>query len=332
VRPQILPGSAIVYSGVRDFGAAAGLEYRMRNVISVMNAKGGVGKSTLVLTMAETLSADHSKKVLVIDSDAHASISAMLASSGRCATIEEERRTFVDYLIAAVLTATPVSWPTFVVSRVSDVNDARSIDLLHSGGRLTLLEREVSKLNKEAALRRAIRAFLAEAREVYDIVMIDCAPGLSVLTECWLREAGFYLSPAKPDYISTRGLQFIRQFRQRDAELGFAENLGVVISMKDQTSLEDEEFDRWLRRNIKNRCFEQTIPRAVAFQAASHYSERSRSYGTKYPDECGRVLRALAAELLGRLEATQTQPRANKRLEHHLPSARRRVQATGSRG
>jgi len=52
----------------------------MRNAITVMNAKGGVGKSTLTLTMAETLSVHHDKKVLVVDSDAHASISTMLIS------------------------------------------------------------------------------------------------------------------------------------------------------------------------------------------------------------------------------------------------------------
>ena len=54
----------------------------MRNTITVMNAKGGVGKSTLVLALAETLANDHGKKVLVIDSDAQASISHMLMRAG----------------------------------------------------------------------------------------------------------------------------------------------------------------------------------------------------------------------------------------------------------
>ena len=93
-----------------------------------------------------------------------------------------------------------------MVSGVSDVDDARSIDLLPSDTHLTLFEREVSKADHEVWLRRTIGELLTEARSLYDLVLIDSAPGLSVLTESWLREADFYLSPTRPDYISTRGL------------------------------------------------------------------------------------------------------------------------------
>ena len=281
----------------------------MRNSITVMNAKGGVGKSSLVLTLAETLSAHHEKKVLVVDSDAHASISTMLISPDWLATIQGQSRTFVDYLISVVLKGgAPASWRTFVVSNVSDVDDARSIDLLLGGGHLTLFEREVSKGGHEAGLRLAIRAFLAEARHAYDLILIDSAPGLSVLTECWLREADFCLSPAKPDYLSTHALQFLQQFGRRDAEMGFSESLGVVISLKDANSAEDEQFDRWLRHHLKDACFEQTIPRAAALQTAAYFSVRRRSFWAKYPGQTGRVLRQLASELLSRLAAAQARP------------------------
>ena len=288
----------------------------MRNAITVMNAKGGVGKSTLVLALAETLSAQHDKKVLVVDSDAHASISTMLISPDWLATIQGQSRTFVDYLIAVVLMAEPASWRTFAVSNVSDVDDARSIDLLLGGGHLTLFEREVSKGGHEAGLRLAIRAFLAEARDAYDLILIDSAPGLSVLTECWLREADFCLSPAKPDYLSTHALQFLQQFGRRDAEMGFSESLGVIISMKDANSAEDEQFDRWLRHTLKNRCFEQTVPRATALQTAAYFSVRRRSYWAKYPGQTGRVLRQLASEFLARLAAAQARPAATPAPSH----------------
>jgi chromosome partitioning protein len=277
----------------------------MRNAITVMNAKGGVGKSTLTLTMAETLSVHHDKKVLVVDSDAHASISTMLISPDSFETIQGRGGSFVDYLIETVLKSAQRNWSAFVVTGVSDVDDARSIDLLLASSHLTLFEREVSKGNHETALRRAIRAFLSEARKAYDIVLIDSAPGLSLVTECWLREADFVLSPAKPDYLSSRGLHFLQQFGQRDAELGFAESLGVILSMKDTNSAEDERFEHWLRRNIKKRCFEQIIPRSGALQSAAYHCASARSFWAKYPGECGRGLRMLAAELLKRLDAAQ---------------------------
>jgi chromosome partitioning protein len=238
----------------------------------------------------------------------------MLMAPDWLRTIQAQGRTFVDYLIAVTLKATPADWRTFVVQDVSDVDDARSIDLLLGGGHLTLFEREVSKGSREADLRMAIRTFLAEVRDSYDIILIDSAPGLSVLTECWLREADFHLAPAKPDYLSTHALQFLQQFEQRDAQMGFSESLGVVISMKDVHSPEDEQFDRWLRHNIKNRCFEHAIPRASALQTAAYFSVRRRSFWAKYPGQTGKILRGLAAELLERLSAAEARGAEMRRL------------------
>ena len=75
----------------------------MRNTITVMNAKGGVGKSTLVLALAETLSAYHGKKVLVIDADAQASVSHMLTRQAQLEAAQIGGPHLVDYLIGAVL-------------------------------------------------------------------------------------------------------------------------------------------------------------------------------------------------------------------------------------
>jgi chromosome partitioning protein len=277
----------------------------MRNTITVMNAKGGVGKSTLVLALAETLSAYHGKKVLVIDADAQASVSHMLTRQIQLEAAQSEGRTIVDYLIGAVLKESPASWRDFVIADVSDVDDARSIAMIPSDTNLTLFEREVSKGDHEARLRRTIGACLAEAAEAYDIVLIDSAPGLSVLTECFLRETNFYLSPTRPDYISTRGLKFLREFRQRNPEMGFGDNLGVIINMKDPRSPDDEQFDRWLRQDPEHQCFQQSIPRVTPLQATGFISPHTRSYWAKYPGETGDQLRRLTLELLSRLAPAQ---------------------------
>jgi chromosome partitioning protein len=278
----------------------------MRNTITVMNAKGGVGKSTLVLALAETLSAFHSKRVLVIDSDAQASISHMLMPQQQLTALQDEGQTLVDYLIGATLKQSSPNWRHFVISDVSDVDDARTIDLLPSDTNLTLFEREVSKGEREAILRRTVGTCLNEASQTYDYILVDSAPGLSVLTECWLREAAFYISPTRPDYISTRGLAFLRKFRQRNPEMGFAELLGVIINMKDPQSSDDEQYDRWLRQNGDNRCFKQSILRVTPMQAAAYYSPAPRSYWAKYPGQTGDNLRQLTDELLRRVAEGQT--------------------------
>ena len=276
----------------------AGGENSVPNTITVMNAKGGVGKSTLVLALAETLSAYHGKKVLVIDADAQASVSHMLTRQAQLEAAQSEGRTIVDYLIGAVLKESPASWRDFVIADVSDVDDARSIALIPSDTNLTLFEREVSKGDHEARLRKTIGACLTEAGETYDIVLIDSAPGLSVLTECFLRETNFYLSPTRPDYISTRGLKFLREFRQRNPEMGFGDNLGVIINMKDLRSQQDEHFDHRLRQDPEHRCFQQSIPRVTPLQATGFISPHTRSYWAMYPGETGDYLRRLTVELV----------------------------------
>ena len=82
--------------------------------------------------------------------------------------------------------------------------------------------------------------------------------------------------------------------------MGFSESLGVVISMKDAHSPEDEQFDRWLRHNIKNRCFEQAIPRATALQTAAYFSRTAALVtGRSIRGRRAKILRGLARRAAG---------------------------------
>lgn len=273
----------------------------MRNSIAVMNTKGGVGKSTLVLALAETLSAYHGKNVLVIDSDSQASASAMLMTIPNLHGLQQNALTLVDYLVARVLQNAESDWTRFVVRNVSDVDDARSIYLIPSDMQLTLFEREVSKESLHGRLRSVISELLTAARPIFDVILIDCPPGLSVLTESWLREADYHISPTKADYVSVCGLEVFRRFKALNPEMGFAENLGVLVNMKDAHSPTEEDYHAWLRGNPENRCFTQVVPRAVTMQEAARFHAPDRSYLAKYPGQMGAALRQLAEEVLTRM-------------------------------
>ena len=271
-----------------------------------MNTKGGVGKSTLTLALAETLSAEHGLNLLVIDADAQASLSAMLMSPEHLHRAQSDTRSLVDMLVATVLHETSVDWRQFVVGGVCDNEDARSVYLIPSDMQLTLFEREVSKDNLHARLRAAIGGLLDEVRRVFDLVLIDCPPGLSVLTETWLREADFHLTPTKPDYVSVCGLEVFRRFRNFNPEMGFATNLGVVVTMKEAGAEIDEHYHRWLGTNAENRLFPVAIPRSVAMQRATQFGAGTRSHAVKYPGDAGAALRSLAAEVRARVGGPAT--------------------------
>ena len=290
--------------GAKSAGYGKVVDGVMRNSIAVMNTKGGVGKSTIVLALAETLAAWHRKNVLVIDSDAQASVSNMLMSPHSLHKLQSEGLTLVDYLVSTVLKGEPSDWRQFIIGNVSDVDDARTVYVMASDMQLTLFEREVSRESQHAQLRASIRSLLAEVGKTFDVVLVDCPPGLSVLTESWLREAAFHLSPTKPDYVSICGLEVFRRFRSLNPEMGFADNLGVVINMKDTHSPAEQEYHRWLMANGDHRCFQNVIPRVNALQHAAHFQTGDRSYAAKYPGEAGRAIRALAQELLDRLAET----------------------------
>jgi chromosome partitioning protein len=275
----------------------------VRNTIAVMNTKGGVGKSTLVLALAETLSAYHGKNVLVIDSDAQASVSSMLTSVQNLHKLQTEGYTLVDFLVGRVLHNDRTDWSRVVVRDVSDIDDSRTVFLIPSDMQLTLFEREVSKQGAHAQLRAVIAQLLADVRSVFDIVLIDCPPGLSVLTECWLREADFHISPTKADYVSVCGLEVFRRFKGLNPEMGFAENLGVVVNMKELGSPVEDEYHNWILANAENRCFERFIPRTHAMQDAARFRGEERSYFAKYPGYVGDAVRGLCQDVLARISA-----------------------------
>ncbi len=282
----------------------------MLNAIAVMNTKGGVGKSTLVLALAETLSVFHGKNVLVIDGDAQSSVSSMLMTIANLHKLQSQGLTMVDFLVASVLSNQQADWTRYVVRNVSDVDDARSVYLLPSDMQLTLFEREVSKENLHARMRSVIASVLTDARRVFDVILIDCPPGLSVLTESWLRESDYHISPTKADYVSICGLEVFRRFKALNPEMGFARNLGVIINMKDSQSPADEDYHSWLRSDPENRCFTQAVPRLNSLQDAARFLTTERSYAAKYPGVVGHAMKALAVEVVERMAEAETQAQA----------------------
>lgn len=272
--------------------------------IAIMNAKGGVGKSTLTMAIAETASAFHGKSVLMIDADGQMSLSLMMAPGDQLAQARARELTLVGYFARELLDHESAAWTDYVMAGASDLEEAESVYLLPGEMDLPLLEREVTAQGRIGELRVAVRKILAEAKQYVDLVLVDCAPGISVVTETWLRECEFHIVPVKPDFLAVSGLEYLRRFRSRNPEMGLASHLGVVINMADRYSAEDGIIEGHLREEAELDCFRQVIPLAPHLQKAALYTRDKRMFITKYAGDVGHAIRALTAEILERVGHT----------------------------
>lgn len=269
--------------------------------IAVMNAKGGVGKSTLTMALAETLALDHGKHVLLIDSDGQMSLSLMQMPVERLNDLAARHATLAALLAHLVAPDSHPDWRSYVVSGIGDVEDVETLHIIPGDMDLTLIERDIVAGQATGRVREACRRMLLEAAEHVDVVLVDCAPGISVMTEIWLRECDWHLIPVKPDVLAVSGLQYLQAFQNRNREAGFAKRIGAIINMAEPHLDTDLTIEEYLRSNGDLHCFSASVPLTPHIKKANLFQREKRSFLNKYPGEAGRAIRLIGEEMLARL-------------------------------
>lgn len=201
------------------------------NVIATINYKGGVGKTTTTVGLAEMLSAEFNKKVLVIDLDPQTNATTVLIGEDRWRELNDAGHTLATLFDDAL--RPDGDPPKFDVEatlqrRVSPVSEVRSVDLLPSSLDLIDVQDRLGSMSSgrfysnvpTELLRRAVRPLLDD----YDYVLVDCPPNMGIVTLNGLRISHGYIIPTIPDVLSTYGIPQI-QARVR----AFADNLGETI-------------------------------------------------------------------------------------------------------
>jgi len=204
----------------------------MAHVISTINLKGGVGKTTTTAALAEFLSLEFGKKVLVIDLDPQTNLTTVLIGEERWKELNDKGRTLARLFQDAL--RPDGEPPAFDLAktlqhRASPVREVRSLDLLPSSLELIDVQDRLGTMssgrfyanNPTDLLRRAVRPIIDD----YDFVLVDCPPNLGIVTLNGLRISDGYIIPTIPDVLSTYG---IPQIQRRVRE--FADSLGERIA------------------------------------------------------------------------------------------------------
>ncbi len=254
----------------------------MAHVISFINLKGGVGKTTTTVAAAELLAGEFGKRVLVIDLDPQTNATVMLIDEEPWGKLNESGHTLAT-LFADALEEDPerrrFNLEKTIQRNVSPVRDLRNVDLLPSSIDLINVQDRLAGMpmgrfysgNPTDLLRRATKPVLDE----YDFVLIDCPPNLGIITLNGLRISSGFFIPTIPDVLSTYGipqiLNRVSQFADEIAET--IEPYGILISKYRQQSTVHLSTTKRLREDPKMpRVLDTVIPETNAIAAAAEFA------------------------------------------------------------
>ena len=226
-------------------------------IISVINQKGGVGKTTTVINLAAGLSLN-GKKILVIDLDPQGNATTGLGKSN-----SDETKNIYNLLIKKIN-----------IKDIIQKTEIKNLDLIGSHVNLSGLEVETANdSNRAFVLQEILNGEKDGLLKKYDNIFIDCPPSLSLLTIMALVASDELLVPLQTEFFALEGItQLVKTIDRIKENLNPSLKIrGILLTMFDKRNKLSSEVDREARNYFKEKVYQTVIQRNVRLsEAPSH--------------------------------------------------------------
>jgi chromosome partitioning protein len=242
--------------------------------ISIINMKGGVGKTTLSINLGRYLSERKHKKVLLIDLDPQANATIVGIDPDFLKQHLKQKKTVADLFINCLKSYGPFPKTEEIKIEVSEYLH-RSFESTDKKSYLDIIPSEIilSSVLKGVSIGpyELNRLLLDEVKKKYDFIIVDCAPTYSLLTTLALNATEALLMPVMADSFGVYGVQLMKHvIEEHQYDYGVEiKVVGLVFTMWEKDKKHQENFMAKIRKEWELQTFNAKISRSDWYRIAN---------------------------------------------------------------